>query len=154
MVTYRLANSVGNSVSLSTAMYYLSEDAETNAVPKLLGIVTNTNALDSIRIEAIEALGKMGSASATAVLVEQLKDANGDLRKRSIDALGRIGDDRAVEPLIEMLSDEQARLHAIRALGDIGSTNAIPGLSALVQNEDQYVRYNANQALKDIAGAR
>jgi HEAT repeat protein len=73
----------------------------------------------------------------------------------AIAALGLMGDERAVGPLVEHLLNEEnnnIRLQITRALGWIGSKEAVPALETALQDKYPYVRKQAAAALKDITG--
>jgi HEAT repeat protein len=74
-------------------------------------------------------------------------------------ALGRFsaGSDEAVPALTEVLegsSDERTRMTAARALGEVGpeAKSAAPKLRALLKDENQWMREQAEEALKKIEG--
>ena len=87
------------------------------------------------RWDAIGALGASGDGRAVPYLMEALEK---DMKQRKgyamaiIPALGQLKDERAVPLLVEALNrmdeDWMGRVAAARALGEIGSTKAVPGL--------------------------
>ncbi len=109
----------------------------------------------SIRLVAVESLGELGHAAATADLVDVMaNDASAEVRAAAVEALGRIQDPAAVAPLMIILEShppEQAPLNIIWALGNIGDKRSLPLLSSLREStEDPYVIYNVNVALRKI----
>lgn len=82
-------------------------------------IATLTDADESIRLEAVEALGEWQNSKATAPLL-------------------------ALHPKEE---DAQVRYEILTSLGRIGDSEAIPLLQRSVQNEDRYVRMWGMDAL-------
>lgn len=68
------------------------------------------------RAEAAEKLGLMGSAKATAALIEHMNDPVPEVRVRAARALGNIRTSEALRPLIQALRDP-ARWSAIRVAG-------------------------------------
>ncbi len=83
-----------------------------------------------IRIEAVRALGRIGSPNVVDALINQLTDPSSSVRADAARALGRIGDPRAVPYLIEGLQSASEDLQdaCIQALGSIGgnvSTDAV-----------------------------
>jgi len=85
---------------------------------------------DAKRIGAALALGIIGDASATDVLVTALKDRNPEVRRNAAMSLGMLKNRAAVQPLIEALDDEdsQTQSYAAQALGEIGDPAAIQPL--------------------------
>lgn len=104
----------------------------------------------SVRREAAEALGKLGSAQAVPVLVKTLRDQDSAVRLSTIEALGKIGDPKAVPGLTEalesaqslggeLLADEQEA--AAKALAAIGDARAVkPLVRYASENHDVAVR--------------
>jgi HEAT repeat protein len=56
-----------------------------------------------VRIEAAEALAKMGDAQGVELLIAALNDSDGDLREQAATALGEIGNAQTLKKLIESL---------------------------------------------------
>jgi HEAT repeat protein len=109
----------------------------------------------TIRLEAVESLGELGHAAATADLVDVMSnDPSEDVRKQAVEALGRIKDPAAVAPLLIVLQTYQpddVPLNMIWALGNIGDRRALPLLSTIREaTKDPYVNYNVNAALRKI----
>jgi HEAT repeat protein len=61
-----------------------------------------------IRIQAAEALGKIGNSTMLPPLIEALADPSDQVRCRASAALGRIGDDRATAPLLDLATEEKS----------------------------------------------
>jgi HEAT repeat protein len=109
----------------------------------------------AIRLVAVESLGELGHAAATADLVDVMaNDASPEVRAAAVEALGRIQDPAAVAPLLIILEShppQDAPLNIIWALGNIGDKRALPLLSELREaTDDPYVVYNVNVALRKI----
>lgn len=103
----------------------------------------------SARLNAAEALGKIGNKRAVEALIKAVENDPDDVVQWfAIEALGKIGDTRAVEPLIEALEkwDMTKRMAAAEALGKIGDTRAIEPLIKVLS--DSYVDR------LDVAGER
>jgi len=85
---------------------------------------------------AIDALAQLRAGTAVESLVKTL-DRDPWLRFSAVQALGEIGDSQAVGPLVALLSDDSIRLGVIEALGKIGSTEALEALARLLrENQD------------------
>ena len=92
----------------------------------------------SIRINAIEALGAIRSATPVDTLCKILSDANEteDIRAACAEALGKIGDRRAIPTMVSVLnasgnSSYTARIRAAEFLGQLRESSA---LGALLRN--------------------
>jgi len=90
-------------------------------------------------------------------LFHELESEHWEIGFNSADELVKIGR-AAVPDLIEILSAKNtkinARQHAIRALGEIGDTRAVPALTEMLQAENERVRWFAVRALSEVCDAR
>jgi len=87
------------------------------------------------------------------VLIEALRDPNGDTRRSAITALEQSPDPRAAQPLLALLQDsfQPVRVHAARLLGKIGDARSLPALSrSAAEDSDEYVRSDAKMAIEQI----
>jgi HEAT repeat protein len=111
-----------------------------------------------VRLEAAEALGKLGPDARAAVpaLVAALKEKSAALREAAGQALGKIGAD-AVPALVELLKGEDAaqRLLAAQVLGLCGpeAEEAVPALIAAIGDTKSVVRLHAVLALGKVGPA-
>ena len=115
--------------------------------------VLATGKTRAIKIEAAEALGKIGDDRAVLSLLSVLAHDDNDVRTFAAIALGRIGDPRAVEPLIATLSDHhhEVRSSAALALGKLADQRAVHPLLALAHDPYEEVRKAAQEALDNIS---
>ena len=109
-----------------------------------------------VRLNAIDALGRIKSATAVEPLISAMRDRNEWVRWHCAEALGKIGDKRAVPRLITALQDDRSwwvRYYATEALGKIGDDLAKPPLIKTMQNEDEEerVKQMAKKALEGLA---
>jgi HEAT repeat protein len=109
----------------------------------------------TIRMEAVESLGELGHAAATADLVDVMSnDPSDEVRQTAVEALGRIQDPAAVAPLLiilETYDPDDVPLNMIWALGNIGDRRALGLLSTIREaTADPHVVYNVNVALRKI----
>ena len=84
------------------------------------------------RIEAIEALGRLGDARAVPCLAGALREGDDSVRTAAIDALGRLGGQRAEKALIPLLNrgrSERVLTAARRALERIRGEESPEGLT-------------------------
>ena len=133
----------------NNAIYYLGKNREKLAAPMLIELLNNDQPKE-IRLNAIEALGKIEEDSSVEALVALLNEEDKEIKMAACDALGMIKNAKAAGHLIRILQDEDIRLTAIWALGNIGDKNAVPALTTLLDDKDKYVSSNAAKALKKI----
>jgi len=116
-------------------------------------------------IDAVESLGRLGDHRAIAPLLYSLQnDPDGDVKIAVVEALGKIGGDQVADSLIDAAArppenleweeDEEwdswwdIQRNAVRALGDLGVTKAIPVLNAILEDESgQDIEIDVLQAL-------
>lgn len=124
----------------------------TGARPKLVAAAILIAFALGIPVAAGEPEDKVG------FLAEKLRDASSfKVRLKAAVLLGRLDDPRAVRPLVKALRDDNyvVRGAAARALGNLGipaSEGAIENLFELVEDEEPFVRKEAEQALRRLTG--
>jgi len=139
---------------------YLEETRDVDGLVRLLKDQDYLN-----RKEAVRALMKVGDERAVDALIDALKYKSwhsdyiilSDVRGYSAEALGKIRDERAIEYLIESIQEdtnEEVRLKATWALGEIGSLEATDALIMALGDENGSVRKTAAQALGMIGDLR
>jgi len=106
----------------------------------------------NVRRVAINALGKIGDASAVPALVKALGDEDYNIRWNAASALGEIGDVCAIPNLIKALNDKHASVrHGVAtALGEFRDASAVPALVKVLKDEVWPVRWCAVGALGKI----
>ncbi len=128
-----------------------------NIEERLLAKLKNNDLDIFVKMQTVEALGKIGVIRAVEPLTIIILDKNSDVRlqAKTAEALGRIGDMRAVGPLITVLNrgkDFGVRIKAAEALGRIGNICAVEPLIAALKQESLNVRTQAAKALGKITG--
>ena len=123
------------------------------AIPALACVLKGDDI--NMRKSAVEALGRIGDASAVPLLVECLK--NEDMRKNAAWALWIIAEkggdcSSAVPELIGCLKDRDldVQMRAVWALENIG-VPAVPALVGALKDEGPIVRESAAKVLGEIA---
>jgi HEAT repeat protein len=91
---------------------------------------------DSVKIKAIDYLGKIRATAATTVMVQKLfmRGVEPRVKQRILVALGRMGDVKAVRPITEFLgqdTDPTTCATAVFALGEIGDHSAVERLEEI-----------------------
>ena len=125
------------------------ENRKQAAVEPLLSVLSDPD--PDMRACAALSLGRVGEGQAAPTLTVLLTDESAFVASIAADALAMIGQP-AVEPLAKMLAEESshARLLAVRALGHIGTQNAIAPLFGALQDPSYLVRYYAQEALEAL----
>ena len=165
---------------IAAAAEALGRIGDARAVEPLARVLKDRRRYDYVRRIAVEAMGKIKDMSAKEPLLAVLKDNDKELRKAAVDALKAIGwqptDDNqrvlfaiaqkrwdeagslglvAVKPLINALksADSLDRKGAARALGEIGSSQAVGPLVTALEDGDYFVREAAANALGRLGEA-
>ncbi len=99
-----------------------------------------------VREAAVEAIAGVGPP-AVDLLIRYIRDW--ESRKYVIRALGKVNDERVLAPLMSMLYNDEFKDDATRALIELGKP-AVPGLIAVLNDKDEFVRKQAVLALGDI----
>ena len=89
----------------------------------------------NVRSHAIEALGKLGSATATNALIAIAEAGDFATAWPALDVLAAIGDARIGPRLFPLLEDELFAEAAMMALGQLGDEEAVAPLVALLSTK-------------------
>jgi len=127
----------------------LAEVGGQSAVAPLTHALADDDA--DVRACACLALGKVGAASAAGALAERLGDDSVFVAAVAADALAMLGPG-AVDVLAQMLLHHRptVRLHAVRALGRIGSQQAVEPLCRALDDTSYLVSRCALDALEEL----
>lgn len=114
------------------------------------------------RSAIVDVLGDIGDSTAVPALVDALNDSNKFVRTRAAQALRKIKDPESVPALVQRLLNvrEDWTVHSeiAKALGEIGSVDAIPGLATFLAASSSIdswgSRENAVKALQQIKDER
>ena len=105
--------------------------------------------------EAISALAAIPDPAAARAIHTVLRAATGDLRRAIVDALVALRDARVVPMLVRILeeseplgADHGVALETIRALGQVGTDQAVPVLTAMSRRRAWFGRRRRLRALK------
>ena len=103
------------------------------SVPPLLRGLQDSNW--RVRLRAVEALTLLKPQIAVEPLMHLVKtDSDSAVRQDAVRALGHIGDTQAIPLLLDSLNKPSLKLEAIEALGHMRAAEALPQLIALVQS--------------------
>lgn len=122
-----------------------------SAVECLIRILRKDNQITSAR--AALALGRIKAQSALHHLIKGLESKNEDTRMFSAYALGKIGDNRAASPLVSLVKSEPSSViqaYAIKALGELKTTDATELIATFLQNRDGSLRTAAVEAIGEL----
>ncbi len=97
-----------------------------------------------LRLCAIQSLGMIGDPAAVPALIEALQTNNTPVA--AANAIARIGDERGVVPIIQAAGDSEKRLWMIMALGELGSSSALPFLQTVVRTDKDSTGKAAQEA--------
>jgi HEAT repeat protein len=112
-------------------------------------IVARYKYMQSVRVLAVQALGKIGDQEAVAMLGDALQDSHPVVARYAADALARIGGQDAVAALIPQLQSGNAAVRrlAMRALSQVNLPEAREQLRSLSADKDEVIRgYSASSA--------
>lgn len=114
---------------------------------------------ESIREQAVETLGELGSNTALLDLHEALKDSSSRVREKAIEALGKLGDESVLPELIKIAVEDYAisveaislRWTSAKVLGQINPEKATEELFKVLKDEENdEIRQNAAEALGKV----
>jgi HEAT repeat protein len=115
-----------------------------------------SDSVSSVRLQAIQALGKVGAPAGPAADDLQALTGDGDesVRCAAIDALGQVGatDETTRKRLTDLLSDGSTavRCAAARALGLLKEAAAVPALVEALSDAEETVRQTVAEAIGAI----
>jgi HEAT repeat protein len=121
------------------------------ATPGLIEALGDGDA--KVQLLAAEALGRIGDKRAVSPLIEKLPAAEAGVRRFILGALGKIGDTRALEPMARALKEEpeaDVRASAAYGLGELGDAAATDALVAALNDDYNWVRFEACGALRKM----
>lgn len=102
-------------------------------IEKLLNALKDKKA--ELRIEAVNALGKIGNEQAIKILTEVIKtDLDTKVRLAVVDVLTNIGKEMVIPPLAEATKDKDTavRINAVKSLIRIGGKSSAPFISEVL----------------------
>jgi aminopeptidase N len=150
---YQLKNATefADRADAAVALEKIKSDEE---VVNALGAALHNDKFWGIRATAADALGRIGGAAASKLLLDALNSANEPwVRHRIVNALGNFKDDKAIVAKLDAIAKDdssyRARAAALQALGRLKSLGALATLEAAVSGEspDGYLRNAALRAL-------
>ncbi|HUX08969.1 MAG TPA: HEAT repeat domain-containing protein [Acidobacteriota bacterium] len=106
-----------------------------------------------VRCKAAKVLGYLADLLAVQPLIEASNAPDIEFREIVFESLGRIGAPEAVETLLKALEVEESggpRREAISALGKIGDYRAIWPIVEALEDDDEWVRWDAEYALSEF----
>ncbi|MFH1084459.1 MAG: HEAT repeat domain-containing protein [Chloroflexota bacterium] len=106
------------------------------AVPLLVESLASDQ--PEVRTAAVRILVRNGAPAHEALIHVVLHDERIEARRLALSALGQIGNGQVLEALLSALQDPDAgvRSNAVRYLGELGATEAVPALIPLAREAD------------------
>lgn len=129
---------------------------EKQAALILLELLKEEKEPREVQLSVMRALTRLNDDMEVSMLplLEKLDHQDRGIRFQAVETLAKLKTKGALDALVELLHEENNKLPIIWALGEIGSQEATPTLNDLLESDDQYVRYNAHQALVKIGASR
>ncbi len=105
-----------------------------------------------MQLDMLEALAALDgyAAAPISVVLSKLNGEDPDMQEHAIHVLAKMKREEATPALIRLLEAKENPYSVIWALGEIGDHRSIDVLNRLLAHDDQYVRYNAYEALAKI----
>ncbi|MGQ0665084.1 MAG: HEAT repeat domain-containing protein [Pseudomonadota bacterium] len=131
---------------------------ERSALPRLLGLIDRPETPGPVASAVIEALGRIGDASAAPTLTRMLATSSQDeLRGDAAAALGAIGDETSLAALLEALARDSSlivRARIVEALGAFRQEPAVEAVARVVEeSRNRSLRLRAIRALGQAGAA-
>ena len=122
---------------------------------QLVQILADTDELPIFRRDAAADLGDLGDPRAIPLLIDALADASALVRREAAKALGKLNDPRGTAPLLLALAketDETTCRSMIETLGCIGTRDALPALTAMLESHSRIIQTEARKGIRQIQG--
>ncbi len=136
----------------ATLLNVLADRGDRAALPAVLQACKSPE--ESVRVEALKALGGLGDASAVTLLAERAADGDRREREAARESLGALKGDDVNSRIIAELGKARAPVRAelIKSLGQRGVSEAADTLMRTAGDEDAAVRVASLRVLRDLAG--
>ena len=120
---------------------------------ELTQILTDRDQIAILRRDVAAELGESGDTRAIPFLIDVLEDASTIVRREVVTALGKFDDPAVTPPLLLALAretDELTRREMIEILGQVGTREALPALTAMLESHALLTRVGAQKSLNQI----
>ena len=108
-----------------------------------------------IRKFIVDILGLIKDENSVDAVVGKLSDENANVVCSAAEALGEIGSSRAIPALIEtFINNEDVRLQALEALGKIGDPSALEPLRQFFETDDPMIKFAVIESIGAIGDSR
>lgn len=149
---------------LRNAAQLLGEIRATAAIEPLRALLRHSDL--RVRREALRALTRIGGSSVISIIARILQGDDSELRRQATLCLGAIKNPATIPLLVQLLQVKdwrfrqlEAKIDAVRALGEIGSADVLPELMAIVNHRclfyrscNDELRAEALSAIGEIGG--
>lgn len=130
---------------LRNAAQLLGEIRATAAIEPLRALLRHRDL--RVRREALRALTRIGGSSVISIIARILQGDDSELRRQATLCLGAIKNPATIPLLVQFLQVKdwrfrqlEAKVDAVRALGEIGSADVLPELMAIVSHRCLFYR--------------
>lgn len=134
---------------LRNAAQLLGEIRATAAIEPLRDLLRHREL--GVRREALRALTRIGGSSVVNIIAKILQGKDIELRRQAMLCLGAIKDPATIPLLVQFLQIKdwqfqqlEAKVDAVKALGEIGSTEVLPVLKTVVNHRPFFYRSRNN----------
>ncbi len=122
-------------------------------VEAVLGLLNDED--EFLRRTAVEILNSIKDERAIDYLIDALGDDDWWVRERAADALAKLKSERAIPALVAMLDQQpQSAKIAVRALSEIGNSEAVKPLIDKLQHSDASLKKHIIEALGELSDQR
>lgn len=137
---------------LSLVNRFFERNETEKAVAIMVGLLREGKETQDTERLIVRTLGRLSWRTEVSMgpLIQMLEYKGPGVRDEVVEALGRSKNKQALTALLKILDKEPSNYPLIWAVGEIGDQRAVPYLNRLLMSENQYVRYNAHQALAKI----
>lgn len=91
--------------------------------------------IKKIRLTAIKVTGNLEEKSAVPTLIKYLKSKNPMIKNAAAIALGKLKEEEALEELFDTLGDDNTKVEAIKAMGEIESNKSLKRLITILKED-------------------
>ncbi len=127
--------------------------ADPRVINEAAKVLDDPSVTTQLKAEAVRVIGRSSEASHIAPLIECLKNISWEVRRNAALALGNIGETTLPSLLDRLESNDEIELESvIRAIGNVGLSNAIPAIMKAAQRytDNAHIQYAAKKAIAAI----
>jgi type 1 glutamine amidotransferase/HEAT repeat protein len=132
----------------------LADRTDKAALPAVADMAKNAN--ESVRIAALDALGRLGDASTVSLLAKTAAGTKGNQRQRARKNLYSLTGPKVDETIVQLIceSDRSVKIELIKSVDERIITSATEQLLEAAKDPDRKVRTESFRALQTVADQR